>query len=65
MGRAGQGQCSRGGLPTKHINSAAGGGRRVDGKGSVAGESAVPKGLVQGLVGAPQWRAGSGRLELG
>ena len=42
MGRTGQGQCSGEGLcsqmvGTKHLNSAAGGGRRVGGKGSVSG----------------------------
>ena len=67
MSRTGQGQCLGGGLcsqmvGTTHFNSAAGGGRRVGGKGSVAGKSAVPGELMQELVEAVQWRAGSGRL---
>ena len=49
---------------TKHVNSAAGGGRRVGGKGSVAGRSAVPEELMLELVESFQWRAGSGRIEL-
>ena len=67
MGRTGQGQCLGEGLcsqmvGTKHLNSAAGGGRRVGGKGSVAGKSAVPDELMQELVEAVQWRVGSGNL---
>ena len=67
MGRTGQGQCLGEGLcsqmvDTKHLNSTAGGGRRVGGKGSVAGKSAVPGELMQELVEAVQWRAGRGRL---
>ena len=69
MGRTGQGQCLEEGrcgqmVGTKHINSAAGGERRVGGKGSVAGKSAVPEELMQELVESFQWRAGSGKLEL-
>ena len=67
MGKTGQGQClGEGGcsqmVGTKHLNSAAGGGRRVGGKGSVAGKSAVPSELMQELMEAVQWRAGSGKL---
>jgi hypothetical protein len=47
---------------TRHLNSAAGGGRRVGGKGSVAGKSAVPEELMRELVEAVQWRVGSGRI---
>ena len=66
MGRTGQGQCLGEGLcsqmvGTRHLNSAAGGGRRVGGKGSVAGKSAVPDELMRELVEAVQWRVGSGR----
>ena len=69
MGRTGWGQCLGEGqcgqmVGTKHVNSAAGGGRRVGGKGSVAGRSAVPKELMLGLVEAFQWRVGSGKVEL-
>jgi hypothetical protein len=67
MGRTGQGQCLGEGhcsqmVGTRHLNSAAGGGRRVGGKGSVAGKSAVPDELMRELVEAVQWRVGSGRL---
>ena len=69
MGRTGRGQClgeDQCGqmVGTKHVSSAAGGGRRVGGKGSVAGKSAVPEELVQEVVESFQWRAGSGKLEL-
>ena len=69
MGRTGWGQCLGEGqcgqmVGTKHVNSAAGGGRRVGGKGSVAGRSAVPEELMLELVEAFQWRVGSGKVEL-
>ena len=38
------------------VNSARGGGRRVGGKGSVAGKSAVPVELMHGLTEAYLWR---------
>ena len=69
MGRTGQGQCLGGGLcsqmvGTRHLNSAAGGGRIVGGKGSVAGKSAVPDKPMRKLVEAVEWRLGSGKLVL-
>ena len=67
MGRIGQGQCLGEGLcsqmvGTRHLHSAAGGGRRVGGKDSVAGKSAVPDELMQELMKSVQWRMDSGRL---
>ena len=67
MGRTWQGQCLGEGLcsqlvGTRHLNSAARSGRRVGGKGSVAGKSAVLDKLVRELVEAVEWRVGSGRL---
>ena len=49
---------------TKHLNSAAGGGRRVGGRGSVAGKFAVPAELMQELAEAYLWRVGGSRLQL-
>ena len=42
----------------RHKRSVAGGSRRVTGKGSVAGKSAVPRQLMLELVEAVQWRQG-------
>ena len=49
---------------TKHLNSAAGGGRRIGGKGSVAGKSAVPAELMQELAEAYLCRVGGSKLQL-
>ena len=63
QGRTGMGQClgvhqcqqMRG---TKHLNSAAGEGRRIGGRRSVAGKSLVPTELMQELAEAYLWRVG-------
>ena len=49
---------------TKHLNSAAGGGRRVGGRWSVAGKLAAPDELMQELAEAYLWRMGGSRLQL-
>ena len=46
----------------RHRRSVAGGSRRVTGKGSVAGKSAVPRQLMLELVEAVQWRQPEGGL---
>ena len=62
-GRSGNGRCPGKGLcpqmeGPRHRRSVAGGSRRVTGKGSVAGKSAVPRQLMLELVEAVQWRQG-------
>ena len=49
---------------TRHINSAAGGSRRVGGKGLVAGKSAVQEELMRELVDVYQWVVGDRHLKL-
>jgi len=67
QGRTGNGQCPGKGkcqsmVGSKHLKTAAGGGDRVRGKGSVAGKSAVPRELMEELVEAVRWSAGGGLL---
>ena len=62
-GRSGNGRCPGKGMcpqmeGSRHKRSVAGGSRRVTGKGSVAGKSAVPRQLMLELVEAVQWRQG-------
>jgi hypothetical protein len=67
QGRTGNGQCPGKGkcqsmVGSKHLKTAAGGGDRVRGRGSVAGKSAVPRELMEELVEAVRWSAGGGLL---
>ena len=45
---------------SKHLKTAADGGVRADGKGSIAGKSAVPRELMEELVEAVKWTANGG-----
>ena len=47
---------------SNHLKTAAGGGNRVRGRGSVAGKSAVPRELMAELVEAVAWSVGMGLL---
>ena len=67
QGRTGNGQCLGKGrcqsmVGSNHLKTAAGGGNRVRGRGSVAGKSAVPRELMAELVEAVAWSVGMGLL---
>ena len=67
QGRTGNGQCLGKGrcqsmVGSNHLKTAAGGGNRVRGRGSVAGKSAVPRELMEELVEAVAWSVGMGLL---